>query len=182
MNAETSEQRGLEQLLDESVHKQLRAAASARLRSGSYSWRTSDLVQEALVRVIQGQREQWSSKGHFYGYLAHSVHSAYVDYLRERNSLSRGEGARGVDIEHLVNLTDDRGTSVHALDVLALEEILIEVPPDRAKIVLLRTYFTWTQKQIADVLGIPLSRVRTVCAWFESKVRGALTNQPPSTE
>ena len=170
----------LEQLLDEDVREQLRVIAQSRLRRGSYSWETSDLMQEALLRVIKGHRQNWSSRGHFYGYLVHSVHSAYIDYLRERNSLSRGEGHRPVSIEHHVDFDDGKGTKTYGMNVLVLEEILAQVPRDRAEIILLRTFMPWTLQEIAEALDLPLSRIRTTCAWFEMKVREAVTTEARS--
>jgi RNA polymerase sigma factor (TIGR02999 family) len=140
------------------VQRELGDMARGRLRgnAGVATMMPSDLLQDALVRVMQTP-PSYRNGPHFMATMSLAMRSVLIDHARSKLSDKRGGGAANVTFTEA-----DHGEQSCAFAMLALDEALIafeELDP-RAGQVLHLTYFGGLSREdIADVLGISVPTV-----------------------
>lgn len=139
-------------LLDQ-VYPHLRAIAANRLRNErpDRSLETTDLVQEAFLRLL-GQREaSWKNRAHFFAIAARVMRRIVVDQARKRQRVRHGGGVVRVALSELPELAADT-----VPDWLALHEALTrlgEIDESAERVVELRFFAGLTHDESAKVLG-----------------------------
>ncbi|MFN8546427.1 MAG: ECF-type sigma factor [Candidatus Eisenbacteria bacterium] len=115
--------------------------------------RTTDLLHEAYLKMIQQSRCEWRSRAHFLSVAARAMRRILVDHARRRGRQKRGgEWSRtALPTDMLVGAeeTDALTLAVHE----ALEEFQ-EVQPEKARLVEMRFFGGLTHDEAALVLGI----------------------------
>ena len=128
-----------------------------RERTGM-SLQTSDLVQEAYVRLIDWQAVTWQNRAHFFGVAAQLMRRILVDQARRRQQ--RKHGGAGIR----VSLTNaESQASEPELDVVALHEALEDLAQfdlRKRRIVELRFFGGLNETEIAEVLQLSARTVR----------------------
>lgn len=110
------------------------------------------LVHEAFLKLINGEAQEWSHRGHFFAAAAEAMRRILVDRARRYAAEKHGANRERVDIdldELSKPVEDQRGHL--ALDV-ALERFEQE-DPGCAEVVKLRYFAGLTIEQTAEVLG-----------------------------
>src|SRR5262245_10350339 len=92
------------------AHRYLR-----RERQG-HALQTSELVNEAWLRVIDAERVSWQNRAHFFGVSARLMRQILVDFARSRQSLKRGAEVCQVTLGEAADMVLERGTDLVALD------------------------------------------------------------------
>jgi RNA polymerase sigma factor (TIGR02999 family) len=74
------------------VHEELRRMAHRYLRRErpGHSFQSSDLVNEAYIRLVDRKGLRWQNRAHFYGVAAQAMRRILVDHARARITQKRG--------------------------------------------------------------------------------------------
>lgn len=142
------------------VYAELRRIARRFMRrqSPNNTLQTTDLVNEAYLRLIDSSRVNWQGRTHFFAVSAQLMRRILVDAARRRNSQKRGGGQVRVTLDDRLDIADVDGTDVVALDE-ALKR-LAQLNPRHSQIVELRYFGGLTEDQVADLLSISPRTVR----------------------
>ena len=147
------------------VYEELRRLAHHYLRRErpGNSLQTSDLINEAYLRLVDHKGMKWQNRAHFYAVAAQAMRRILVDRARLRGAAKRK--AVLVDLDQL-----SQAAQKQAADLLALDEALIElasIDPRKSKIVELRYFGGMTVDETAQVLGV--SAVTVMRDWRNAK-------------
>jgi RNA polymerase sigma factor (TIGR02999 family) len=120
--------------------------------------RTTDLVNEAYLKLAHLKEPAWKDRLHFLSVASRAMRSVLVDYARKRRYAKRGG-----DLVR-VSLTDARLVSEQpSAEVLAIDEALkrlSDLDPRKSEIVELRYFGGLGVEQTAEVLAISTSTVK----------------------
>src|SRR5262245_6119221 len=149
----------LEQLMP-LVYHELRKLAARHLRRQrpNHTLQTSDLVNEAYLRLIDSSKVHWQNRAHFFAVSAQLMRRVLVDLARERNNLKHGGGARQVSLDDGLLVTPERGA-----DLLALDEALTRLAAlnaRQAQVVELRYFGGLNEEEAAEALKVSLRTVQ----------------------
>lgn len=168
----------LEQLVP-LVDDQLRRIAHAymlRERSG-HTLQTTALVNEALIRLIGGERIDWHSRKHFYALVARRMRQVLIDYANKRLA-AKGPGAHEhIDLENAV-ISPEMSEELSLLDE-ALKK-LAEFDELKSAIVEYRYFGGYTLKEVAELLEISEAKVEREWRFTRSWLKKEITNTSSS--
>lgn len=159
------------------IYRELRRIAGAQMaheRAG-HTLQATAVVHEAYIRLA-GEQVDWQNRAHFFGIAARTMRRVLLDHARQRRAGKRGgEGARKVDIESELLISDDR-----LEDVIALDEVLTrlsQMDEQQGRIVELRFFAGLNVEETAEALGISPRTVkrewRLARAWLDRELTGA---------
>jgi len=136
------------------VDDELRLIAHAYMRNErvGHTLQTTALVNEALIRLIEGERIDWRSRRHFYALVALRMRRVLIEHARQQLAVKRGKRAEHVDVEQAVGLTEEMSEELLLLDA-ALSK-LSEIDERKAKIVESRYFGGFTNEEVAQMLEI----------------------------
>ena len=131
---------------------------------------TTELVNEAAMRLLRLDRMNWQDKGHFLAMAARTMRQVLIDESRRDLALKRG-GVR-VQTTWLTNehgaVTTGAGIELEKLDSAMRE--LHGIAPERARLVELRFFSGLTIEETALAMGISDTTVkrqwRAARAWL----------------
>src|SRR5262245_18846655 len=123
-----------------------------RLERADHTLRTTALVNEAYLKLVDQNRVQWKERAHFFVMCAELMRRILVDHARKRKYEKRGGGAIAIPLDEGLVLSPQRGRDLIALDY-ALER-LAEVDPRKSKIVELRFFGGLQFDEVAEALDI----------------------------
>lgn len=163
------DQAALEKLLP-LVNAELRRLAARYMRRErqGHTLQTSDLVNEAWLRLVNQNSVQWQNRAHFFGIAAQLMRRILIDHARKYQYVKHGGGAIRVSLDEAAALTEARAVELLAVDE-ALEK-LASMDARKAKVIELRFFGGLDLDQTAEVLGISSPTVqrewRTAKAWL----------------
>ena len=180
LKIEQGDPSGSERLLP-LVYEELRKLAAARLahEKPGQSIQATDLVHEAYVRLVDGEKaEHWNSRGHFFAAAAEAMRRILVEQARRKAGPRRGGGrARGV-FDEAFEVADPRTKemlAVHeALDDLAAES------PQKAELVKLRYFAGLSHQDAAKLLGLSRATADRYWAYAKAFLYAALRDREDS--
>jgi len=154
--------RAVEGELIESVYPYMRALASANLRRyGRGIAQTTELANEAYLRLQGQQTFDWKSRSHFLAIIAAVTRNVVIDLMREQYASKRGGGSINViSIDHAdaqIPATDDEDFDWIALDC-ALKALAVE-DPVCAKVAEIKLFSAMNIDQIADACELSVSTI-----------------------
>lgn len=138
------------------VRAQLKRIAANHLRRErpDHFYQTSDLVQEAYLRLFRMQDMQWEGHGHFFRLAAIQMRRILIEYARH----AYRHNPINVPLDDVPGLTFSR-----VPEMLAVDEILYDlekIDPQRAEIVVLRYFGGYQLDEIARLLGLSYATVK----------------------
>jgi RNA polymerase sigma factor (TIGR02999 family) len=150
----------------------LQRMASSRLRGAETpSLASHDLVQEALLKVMQSPPE-WQNRAHFFATMSLAMRSVLVDHARARQADKRG--GQWQQITYTLSAVGEESI---VADLLTLDQLLTQLAAldGRAAEVLQMTYFAGMERaEIATVLGVSVPTVdrelRFARAWLSEQL------------
>jgi RNA polymerase sigma-70 factor, ECF subfamily len=153
--------------LSEAIHGHLRTMARRHLvrdfgpRMPGVTIQPTMLANDTLMKLIR-QRQQFDNAGHFFAIASRLMMRVLLDYHRERKAAKRGGSAIHVPLgpEHADGIADT-GTG-RDVDVAAVEEMLEKLSKHdarKADVVRYRVLWGFTNREIADALGVALATV-----------------------
>lgn len=116
------------------------------------------LVNEAFLRLIDGQSVQWQNRAHFFGITAQVMRHILVDHARRRQNQKRGGDVLRVSLIEAENVGQQHNPSVIALDD-ALKS-LAAFDQRKSQIVELKFFGGLNEEEIAEVMKISLRTVQ----------------------
>jgi RNA polymerase sigma-70 factor (ECF subfamily) len=158
------------------VYNELHRIASREMRHEreGHTLQTTALVHEAYVRLAGSQSLEIQNRGHFFAVASQQMRRILVDHARSNGAQRRGGSAVRVDLDKLQVAAAER-----SIDVILLDESLRELErlePRAAKVVELRYFGGYTDKEVVDALGVSLATVRRewefARSWLFDKMQG----------
>lgn len=142
------------------VHDELRRIAHAYLASErpDHTLRTTALVNEAYLRLVNISRVQWQDRAQFFAAAAGSMRRILVDYARRYHATKRGGGRTHLPLDEATMLVEERADMLVALDE-ALDR-LGDMDPRLCRVVECRYFGGLSDQETAEVLGITARTVR----------------------
>lgn len=149
------------------LYTELRAIASRQLRSAppDGTLRTTALINEAYLRMVDQDQVDLVDRSHFFAYASRVMRSALVDHARRMGAKKRGGDAVRLSLEDR-----DMPVEAQAEFVLALDEALTrlaEVADRACRVVECRYFGGLTESETADALGVTDRTVRR--DWLKAK-------------
>jgi len=151
------------------VYADLRTIARRCLRDEQRgeALQTTELVNEAYLRLVRSSQVQWRDRAHFFAMAARLMRRVLVDEVRKRRFQKRGG-----DLVR-VTLGDEISSSTPDFDLLALDEAierLAQFAPRKAHVVELRFFGGMTIEETAAALDVSIDVVkrewRTARLWL----------------
>jgi RNA polymerase sigma-70 factor (ECF subfamily) len=134
---------------------------------------TSDLINEAYVRLVDARHVRWQSRAHFLALSAQAMRRILVDFARARRNLKRGGGLRPISLDEAVVSAPERAPDLCALDD-ALRR-LAALNPRQSQVVELRYFGGLTEEEVGHILGVTGRTVRSdwrlARAWLYRELR-----------
>jgi RNA polymerase sigma-70 factor (ECF subfamily) len=156
----------LDQLMPR-VYKELRSIAAQQMRRErpGRTLQTTELVNEAFLKLVQQEGVRWSSRSHFYAIAATAMRRILVDHARARRAQKRGGDANRVSLDRVQIAVKPQ------IDLIDLEDCLLrleKLDPQQVRIVELRYFAGCTIDEVAEVLEISASTVKR--EWRMAKI------------
>lgn len=152
------------------VYRELKALASRQL---AREWRmnhlqTTEIVNEACVKLLGQHAVDWQNRGHFFAIAAQLMRRILVDHARRRNAAKRDPGP-------VVEIWSE--TQPQQIDVILVDQALERLStrfPRHAQVVEMRFFGGLEWNEIAQVLDISLATVerdwRFAKAWLQNRM------------
>ena len=162
------------------VYDEFRALARHYLAQerADHTLQPTALVHEAYLKLVDQNRVDWQSRGHFFAVAAQIMRRILVDHARTRHREKRGGGRARVMLDDAVALSPQKSEDVLALDE-ALEK-LAQVSPRQAQVVELRFFAGLNVDEVATILNVSKRTVEGdwtfARAWLSRELRD--TEQP----
>lgn len=148
----------------------------SRERQG-HTWQTTELVNEAYLRLVNQQQVEWQDRAHFFAVASQVMRHLLVDHARERQQIKHGGGAQHLSLDEVAVIAPDRSAELLALDD-ALDR-LAGFDQQKSRIVELRYFGGLTVEEVAEVLGIASITVKR--EWARAKLWLYKELQPQET-
>ena len=155
----SGETAALDELLP-AVYDELRRIAHNQLRGerDEHTLRTTELVHEAYLKLVDHHELDWRDRQHFFAVAARAMRQVLVDHARQKVAAKRGGDAPEVPLDEV---TLPRETKIEEL--IALDDALTRLA-DRderaAQVVECRFFGGYTIEETADVLDVSRSTVK----------------------
>ena len=158
-------------LVDDEL-KKIAHAYMLRERPG-HTLQTTALVNEALIRLLGGERVNWHSRKHFYALVARRMRQVLIDYAKHRLA-AKGPGAsEHIDLDNAV-ISPEMSEELSLLDA-ALKK-LAQIDQLKADIVEYRFFGGSTLKEVAELLDISEAKVEREWRFTRSWLKREITN------
>ncbi|MHC4070923.1 MAG: ECF-type sigma factor [Planctomycetota bacterium] len=150
------------------VYRELRQLAAQRLskEKPGQTLQATALVHEAYLRLVGGEEQSWSGRGHFFYAAAEAMRRILIENARRKRRLKRGGDRRRIDLQDADLVVEGPSDDLIALDE-ALEK-LAKQDKVKADLVKLRFFTGLTGEQAAEVLGISLNTADRYWAYARS--------------
>jgi RNA polymerase sigma-70 factor (ECF subfamily) len=150
------------------VYAELRRMAHYHMRRErpGHTLQTSDLVNDAYLRLVDHKGMRFQNRGHFYAVAAQAMRRILVDQARSRHAAKRKVDLVSLDEAAFV-------AKARPIDLVILDDALKQlaaIDPRKNKIVEMKFFGGMSDKEIAEVLEISTATVgrewKTAKAWL----------------
>ncbi|HEV8486434.1 MAG TPA: sigma-70 family RNA polymerase sigma factor [Blastocatellia bacterium] len=158
------------------VYPELRRMARRQMarEDPNHILQTSALINEAYLKLIDGQTVEWQNRAHFFAVAAQVMRHILIDHARRHLYGKRGRGAQHVPLEETEIISDERATDLVALDDAL--NALAQLDARRSQLVELKFFGGLTAEEIAEVMSISPATVqrewRAAKAWLHHAITG----------
>jgi len=156
------------------VYGELRRLADGYLQNerASHTLQPTALVHEAYLRLVGQEHKQYQSRGHFLAVAAHVMRQILIDHARSRSAEKRGGGQPGVSLDESIDAAVERPPALIAVDDAL--QVLEAMDARKAKLVEMRFFGGLTAEESAEVLRLPVEKVRgelrVAQAWLQREL------------
>jgi RNA polymerase sigma factor (TIGR02999 family) len=160
--------------LFELIYKDLRKIAQAYMRKErpDHTLQATALINEAYLRIFQGQPFQWKSRKHLFCAMAQTMRRILVDHARSYGAHKRGGNNRKLSLDEAFVISEEKSPQLFALDEAV--ERLAKLDPRQGHVVDLRFFGGLTVEETAAVLGVSPETVkldwRFAKAWLQREI------------
>jgi RNA polymerase sigma factor (TIGR02999 family) len=158
------------------VHAELHRLARRfmRGRRQPQTLQTTVLVNEAYLRLVDLDRVRWQDRAHFFAMSARLMRRVLVDYVRSRQFVKRGGGARITVFDEALVAMPGRGMDLVALDDAL--KALAALDRRKSEVVEMRFFGGLSVKETAEALHVSAETVhrdwRMAKAWLLRELCG----------
>ena len=134
----------------------------------------TELINEAYLRLLGNQPQQWQNRAHFVATAAQIMRQVLVDFARKKHTAKRDFG-RQVTLDEKIS-----GNDSHTEDVIALHDSLnrlAAVDARRARAIELRYFGGLSLEETAEAMALTVATVRRDVALGQAWLRGELTRK-----
>ncbi|MCI0485373.1 MAG: sigma-70 family RNA polymerase sigma factor [Blastocatellia bacterium] len=139
-----------------------------RRERASHTMQTTDLVNEAYLKLIDASQVHWHDRAHFFAIAAQLMRQVLVDEARRRRSQKRGSDFTRISLDEALVVSSGQDAELIALDD-ALEG-LARFAPRKCRVVELRFFGGLSIEETAAALGVSTDIVkrewRTAKLWL----------------
>ncbi|HEX6188461.1 MAG TPA: sigma-70 family RNA polymerase sigma factor [Pyrinomonadaceae bacterium] len=163
-------------LVYQDLHRIARREMSKERRG--HTLQPSALINEAFLRLLDGDRVNWENRRHFFRLAAKMMRQVLINYAVARKSAKRGGAAQRVTLDEA--LLGDETRAMEMDELLALNEALqrLEQEDERcARVVELRFFGGLSEKETAAELGISDRTVKREWRYARLWLRRELAGQ-----
>ncbi len=153
------------------VYDELRRVARRHLNleGSGHSLQTSDLVNEAYLKLVNQQEVDWQNRAHFFAVSANIMRHLLVDHARARGRAKRGGDVIRITLNEEIT---SKAVAEHErkIDLLALDQALdrlAEFDQRKSRIVELRYFAGLSYEETAVVLGV--SEITIKRDWLKAR-------------
>ncbi len=143
------------------VYQELRRQAHQYLRNErpGRTLQTTDLVNEAYLRLADYNQIQWRERAQFFAIAAQIMRRILVEHARSRRRVKRGGNAQRVSLEEGTVSLGNRSSDAQNrfLDMLALDEAMARleaIDSRKTRVVEMRFFAGMNNQEIAEVLKV----------------------------
>jgi RNA polymerase sigma-70 factor, ECF subfamily len=158
------------------VYNELRQVARAYMRRErvDHTLQATALVNEAYLRLFEGQPFEWENRKHLFCTVARTMRRVLMDHARRRGAERHGGVLRRIEL-------DEQGPAIFRdlPEFLALGEALdrlAQLNPRQAQVVELHSFAGLTEEEIAEILDVSVKTVkndwRFAKAWLKTEMGG----------
>ncbi len=155
--------RSVEEELIAAVYPYIKAMAGANLRRvGHGLMQTTELANEAFIRLQSQQQLDWKNRAHFLAVIAAITRNVVVDLVREQMAGKRGGGAAAAELTPDSPAQSTPDTTAEQLDWMALDQALrslAEHDPSCARLAELKLFSTMEVNELSEVLGLSAATI-----------------------
>jgi RNA polymerase sigma factor (TIGR02999 family) len=161
--------------LVEVVYPELRKLAHSCLRGerNERTLRTTALINEAYIRLVEQQPQGIHNRAYFFGVASRLMRQILVDYARQRDSAKRGADVEHVNLDEGAVVSPDRWEEILLVDD-ALKRLGM-IDARQAQLVEMRFYADLSIEEAAEALRISPATAkrewRPARAWLYRAVR-----------
>ena len=158
------------------VYNELHGIAHRYMRreAPDHTLRTTALVHEAYIRLIEGDGVEWHDRAHFFAVASQVMRRILVDAARARGREKRGRNARHVNLDDALSALVERSDELVALDDAL--NALAQIDARKAKVIEMRFFGGLSVEETAAVLNISTQSVFRVLklarAWLTRELSG----------
>src|SRR5271165_310898 len=143
------------------VYAELKRLAGSYLRQErpGHTLQPTALVLEAYFRLVDQDLPDCNGRAHFLGVAAHVMRQILIDHARSRSAAKRGAGVAAFSLDEFMDAPIERPAAMVMVDdaIQALEVY----DARKAKLIEMRFFGGMTAEESAEVLGLPVERVRS---------------------
>jgi RNA polymerase sigma-70 factor (ECF subfamily) len=142
------------------VYGELRRMAASYLRreNPNHTLQATALVHEAYMRMVGPKQPDFESRTHFYGIASRVMRQILVDHARKSMAAKRGGAEPDLPLDNLAVRMEERPEVMIALDDAL--QTMEQQDAEKLKLVEFRFFAGMTAEESAELLGIPIDRVR----------------------
>jgi len=147
------------------VYEELKRTARHYLRRerGDISIQTTELINEAYLKLVERRESDWQNRAHFFAVAARVMRNLLVDHAR-RNQFAKRDG-RKIALDEIQVASPEV-----AVNLLSLHEALnnlAQIDERKSRIVELRFFGGLSAEETAEVLG--LAEITVKREWLKAK-------------
>ena len=159
------------------VYAELRRLAGHYIRQErkEHTLQPTALVHEAYFRMIGENQPEYQNRSHFLGIAAHAMRQILIDHARTRNAAKRGGGQGVFSIDECMDAPLERPSALIQVDdaLHALEAH----DAQKAKLIEMRFFGGMTAEESAELLGLPVAKVRAELRIAQAWLKRELDNR-----
>ena len=150
------------------VYAELKRRARRYLRGElpDISIQTTELINEAYLKLVDERDSDWQNRAHFFAVAARVMRNLLVDRARMRRVAKRGSGAKKISTEGIMIAAPEE--DVNVIDLHEALTNLAQFDDRKSKIVELRYFGGLSVEETAEVMGISAITVKR--EWLKAKV------------
>lgn len=150
------------------VYEELRRLAKRHMagQRPGHTLQTTDLVNEAYLKLVNLQETGWKDRIHFFAVASRAMRSVLVDYARRRGYAKRGGNPVRVSLGEA-----DRVSLQKSAEIIAVDEALSRLAlldPRKSQIVELRYFGGLSVEESAELTGVSRRTIMREWRWAKA--------------
>jgi RNA polymerase sigma factor (TIGR02999 family) len=144
-----------------------------------HTLQTTELVNEAYLRLVDSAHVNWAGRTHFFGVCAQVMRRILVDWARSRQALKRGAGERALDLQEALAGEALGVAKLPCADLVAIDDalkLLTAIDQRKGQVVEMRFFGGLSVKETAEVLKISPETVQRdwkfARSWLQRELSG----------